>query len=369
MLKRQLKDWFRNHFESIPYGIGNRLMDTYRRILGRRKKIFFEKKEANLILNKIKDKKLQKAIVVYDYLSSPPTFGDFFCTVMLARYFACQGILTNFVILNGEYRGDWKDFDEEGKEERNLQHIKLAKILLSYGHASVEVINWKQFMSRLDEKSFDGKDIIFSKNVLSRSVVYANALNVLNYLCLDTSQDLLKKFLLTEAVFFEHTTYKKIEQQYITYHCRRSEKSTSLIRNTQDEEFIQICARLKDLYPSHKVLVLSDMTGYKYFKNLAEKHGLEYLFSKEYSESFFGDCGLLLGGAYHFTLRGGGIDMISIFSQSPYEHFASPINDDVLSNGKAASWSTTNQFYTDIKGASEVFLPSGNVELPFSTSF
>lgn len=363
MVKKQLKDWVRNCVESIPLGVGNRVMHTYRRLFGRRKKIYIETKEANRILNEIKDGKLKKALVVYDYLSSPPTYGDFFCTVMFARYFASQGISTDFIIINGDYRCDWENFDERGKKQRIEEHLKFAKILLNYKFALVEILNWEQFKVRLNMSSHSEQDVIFRNDVVSRSEIYAHSLNVLNHLCRDASLNFLRQFLLTANDFFEQVTFKKIEQPYITYHCRRSEKSTSLFRNTQDDEFIQIYARLRELYPSHKVLVLSDMVGYKYFKNLAQKLSLECLFSKEYSDSFFGDCGLLLGSAYHFTLRGGGIDMIAIFSECPYEQFATPINDYVLNNGKATSWSTSAQFYNDIKGVFEVFLPSGNVEL------
>ena len=368
MLKKLLKDWARGCIESIPLGLGASLMNAYRSLVGGRKKIYIETKEASRILHEIKDKKLNKALVVYDYQSSPPTYGDFLCTVMLARYFASQGISTDFMIINGGHRRDWENFDERGKKKRSEEHFKFAKILLNYKCASVEIINWEQFNERLDKKFYSKKDVIFRKNVLSRSVVYAHSLNVLNQLCRDASLNFIKKFLLTDSDFVEHIAFNKVKQRYITYHCRRSEKHTSLFRNTQDDEFIKTYNRLRELYPRHKVLVLSDVVGYKYFKNLAEKHGLECLFSKEYSDSFFGDCGLLLGGEYHFTLRGGGIDMISLFSECPYEHFASPVNDEMLNNGNATSWSTSAQFYQNINWSSELFLPSGNVELNFDLS-
>jgi hypothetical protein len=362
ILKKQLKDWFRNRITSLQFGVGDELMHIYRRLFGRRKKIYTEKKEANRILYKVKGGKLKKALVVYDCLSSPPTYGDFLCTVMLARYFASQGIFTYFLILNGEYRGDWSNFKEDDIRQRVDQHLKLAKTLLNYKSMSVDTLNWKQFKERLNKGFYCEKDIIFRKNVLSRSVVYAHSLNTLNHLCYNSSPILLKNFLLTDDDFSKNTIFKTVLQPYITYHCRRSEKSTSLFRNTQDDEFIQVYFRLRELYPNHKILVLSDMVGYKYFKNLSEKNNFECLFSKEYSDSFFGDCRLLLGGSYHFTLRGGGIDMISIFSESPYEQFATPINDYMLDNGKATSWSTPAQFYTDIKGAPDIFLPSGNIK-------
>ena len=363
VIKKQLKDWVRHKVKSVPFDLGNGLLHVYRKLLGRRKKIYMEKKEAVRILTAIKNGNLKKAVVVYDRLSSPPTLGDFFCTVMLARYFASQGIPTDFIMVDGEYRKDWLNFDSEGRKTRGEDHQHLAKIMLNFEAVSVETLTWSEIMERLNQgKGEKGQreeqDVIFRNNVMSRSVVYAHVLNVLNHLLVDAGKDHLGRFLLSFSDFSEH---EKISEPYITYHCRRSIKSTSLFRNTQDEEFIQIYSRLRELYPDYKILVLSDRVGFEYFEKLALSHGFDCLFSKQYSDSFFGDCGLLLKGAYHFTLRGGGIDMLSLFSKTPYEHFASPINDDVLSNGKATSWSTESQFYTDIKWAPELFLPSGNV--------
>tara|TARA_S200000501_G_scaffold358706_1_gene383741 strand:- start:1053 stop:1889 length:837 start_codon:yes stop_codon:yes gene_type:complete len=273
---------------------------------------------------------------------------------MLARYFLTIGIKTNFFIIEGEYRDDWKNFSDEGKIHRCDEHLKFAEILLDNKLCSVKKYNWKDFMASVNEH----KDIVFKKNVLTRTEVYAHSLNTLNHLCKNSQEMFLKRFLLKEEDFLNNIQYKKIDSPYVTYHCRRSEKTTSLFRNTQDQEFIQILSALTNLYPAHKVLILSDFVGYEYFKKLSKLHKLECLFSKDYSDSFFGDCGLLLGGDLHFTLRGGGIDMVSIFSQGPYEQFASPINDFMLENGKATSWSLDNQFYTDIKGQPGIFFPS-----------
>ncbi len=363
IVKRQIKDWLRRRVESLPFDLGNSLLHVYRKLLGRRKKIYTEKKEARRILSAISRGKLKKALVVYDRLSSPPTFGDYFYTIMLARYFASQNILTEFVIVDGEYRKDWLGLDKEEIKRRGESHQEFAKLLLDFEHASVETVTWTQFQEKLEQDSQKELDIIFRNNVLSRSVIYSLAHNILNYLCIDAGSAQLDQFLLSMDVFSKHVPFKKVERPYITYHCRRSEKSTSLFRNTRDDEFLQVYSRLKELYPNHIVIVLSDIVGFEYFKKLARKHDLECQFSKQYSDSFFGDCGLLLGGEYHFTLRGGGIDAISLYSKIPYEHFASPINDDVLENGKANAWSTGGQLFTDIKWSPNIFLPSGNVKL------
>lgn len=362
-VKKKVKDFIRSKIEVIPFNLGKKTINLYRSSLGMKKKNYFERKERTRLLDRLEKGNLERINVVYDYLSSPPTLGDFFYTVMLARYFTTLGVETRFIIIEDEYREDWKNFSLKEKKNRTAMHLKLAEMLLNPKFSSVLLRTWHDFSENLLEKLNHKEDIIFRNEIRSRSPLYSHSLNLINLLCEKNNDLFLKQFFLNEDIFFCEMPYKKIENPYITYHCRRSEKTTSQFRNTQAHEFIEINERLNELYPNYKVLILSDEVGYRYFKKLAYEHGVDCIFSKDYSDSFFGDCGLLLGSSFHFSLRGGGIDSLIFFSDCPYEEYASPINESLYGIRKATSWAKYNQLYHDIEGSAETFLPSGDIVL------
>jgi len=95
-----LKDWVRQFMESIPFNIGLNILKIYVYLIGRRKKIFYEKREAERIIQGIFSGEIKKALIVYDIKVSPPTYGDFFYMVMLARYFVSQNLYVNFVVID-----------------------------------------------------------------------------------------------------------------------------------------------------------------------------------------------------------------------------------------------------------------------------
>jgi len=365
---KKIKDGLRLSVEALPYGIGIKIIKLYLRVIGRKKKSYGEIKEARRILKRLKLKEIKKILIVYDNLASPPTYGDFLCTVMLARYFTSQDIPVSFVIVDGEYRADWRDLDADKKVQRTLAYIELATLLLDQTLSKVEVLKWPELEQRLKAYSDNEIDIPFKQCVMIRSYIYGHAFNVLNILCEKSSQSHLNRFLLSINDFSQKVSFTRPEQAYITYHCRYSQKQTSLDRNTKDGEFLQVCARLKSLYPEYELMIVSDAVGYAYFKSLAEKNNVDCIFSKEYSNTFFGDSALILGGEFHFTLRGGGIDIISLFSQGPYEQYASLANDDAWSSVRANVWSSQSQIFTDIKWSPKLFLPTGHVRLVFPAS-
>lgn len=361
--RRQLKDLIRRCVENMPYGVGNSIIKFYLCLVGRRKKIFIEKREANRILRVLQNGKMEKVLIVYDELASPPTYGDFLYVVMLARYFICQDITVNLVIVDGDYREDWSELDESRKLHRNADYIKLANLLLNPQLAMIEQLSWRQLNGRIKSAVEKGVDIPFRSSVLARAAVYKYAFNILNYLCAEFSQSQLDQFLLSIEDLEGSVVFNSPKQPYISWHCRRSQKETSLTRNTKNDEFLQIFSRLKALYPSYDIMVVSDVVGCDYFRELARKYKMECHFSKDYSDTFMGDGALILRSKYHFTLRGGGIDVFSIFSQNPYEVFATCVNERTWNREHANVWSSRSQIFTDIQGSTEVFLPSGKVKL------
>lgn len=323
--RQQIKKRIKKYLENLPYGFGVRVLIpparfvlVLRRLYILYKKINGEEKEARRILHALRNGKIKKTLVVYDNLVSPPTYGDFLCAVMLARYFTSQDIVTSFVIVDGDYRENWSVLNEAEKKQRVVDYTQIANLLLDPVLATVEVLSWPQLQARIQDSGDSSLDIPFCGKVLTRARVYSHTFNALCHLCSKSSQDHLDRFSLSFEELAGKVAFKKPEQPYITWACRYSMK-WGFGRNMNDRDFLQIYSRLKSLYPRHAIMVVSDKVGCNHFREIANQHGLPCLFSKDYSETFMGDGALVLGSSFYYQDRGGGIDIVPIFSALPYE--------------------------------------------------
>ena len=315
---------------------------TYRE---RYRKRTFEKKESVRILNSLNVFGVQKVAIVYDYSISPPTFGDYFDVVMLARYFVTLEINVDFVIIDGQYREDWRLSDKKTQNEMKLMHLKTAKLILDKSYTNIEVLQWTEFKKKYFDLAdsqfcFPGRD-----GILARTIpLYAHAYNVTNYLCADHDKDFIDKFLLSYEMLIDKVKVKMPTKPYITWGCRYS-KLWGKERNLTESEFLKIYLVLRSLYPNHEIMVVSDMIGCEYFKSIASQNNIQCLFSKDYSNNLFNDGVLILGSAYFYILRGGGISVFPQFSRVPHERITILYHQSVWLDGRGASWASNDHIY------------------------
>ena len=361
LMARQIRQ-VQCQIQSLPFGLGEKLISLYLSVYGYRRKSALEKNEAMRIARGLQEGLFKKFVVVYDELASPPTYGDFLCTVMLARYFSATGLFVKFVIISGEFRKDWVNLNAEEKERRTSDYVDLARALLPPQSAEIEVSSWAKFDREVLGPEKADQCVIFERCVTHRNPIYNYAFNTINLLCVNITRSHLMKFLLSQEELLCHIGRVKPAQRYITWHCRLSQKVTSQERNTTEEEFLYICQILKGLFPSFDLMIVSDSFGCQYFKKLAREHNISCLFSKDYSAKFLGDAALVLGSEYHFALRGGGIDMFALFSQISYEIHMTFMNERAWSRSKANTWSSRNQLYKDIKWSLATFPPTGKIK-------
>jgi len=285
---------------------------------GNYKKYLREKREVNRISVLLQKGELKNLLIVYDNLVSPPTYGDYFYVVMLARYFTTQDIIVNFVIVDGEYREDWLDLKDDEKKNLVSDYQSIASALLAPDCSIIEVLSSQQLQTRI-QTAVDGTiNVLFREEVTNRNHIYTYIINSLNRLCFNSSRSHLDSFLLSSEELALKFSSKKPEEPYITWGCRYSEK-WAFDRNLSDEEFLLIYDRLKTLYPNHAVIIVSDSLGCKNFKRITTRHGLTCLFSKDFSDNIMGDGTLVLGSDYFFMARCGGIVVFPWFSRVPYE--------------------------------------------------
>lgn len=131
---------------------------------------------------------------------------------------------------------------------------------------------------------------------------------------------------------------------YVTWACRYSER-WSIERNLSDEEFIRTYAHLRQRFPDQGIMVVSDAVGCAHFAELARRHRLDCMFSKQYSQTFLGDGALILNSEFCLQVLGGGIAVIPIFSKIPYEITTGVGYEVRWSKRKAMSWQQPSQSY------------------------
>ena len=307
-------------------------------------KFFRVRREIGQILTHLHNGKIKTILIVYDTLISPPTYGDFFYTVMFARYFTSKNISVNFVIVDGDTREDWSVYNDVEKNSIMTEYMSIARVLLDPDLAVVEVLTSPQLQARVRDGSAKGVYVPFRENVINRIVLYTSVMDTLNCLWSKSIQSHLDRFLLSYEELNLAVPFRKPNESYITWGCRLSNK-TAFDRNTSEENFVLIYARLKSLYPNHEIMIVSDALGCNYFKSLADKYGLTCLFSKDYSGTLMGDGGLILGSAYFFMQHCGGIIVFPWFSRVPYEMVISLVHEKPLNINKLYSWASKNQIW------------------------
>ena len=101
--------------------------------------------------------------------------------------------------------------------------------------------------------------------------------------------------------------------KYVTLHCRHNilqiRKKNN--RNLKKNEFLKIVKKIKNRFKKHRIMVVSDKLGCKFFKKFAIEKKLKIEFSKEFSSSFINDGILVLNSDYYFPMN-----MLALISNS-----------------------------------------------------
>lgn len=290
-----------------------------------------------------------RAVVVYDAACSPPTYGDFLYVVALARYFVARGMAVDFLIVASEFRADWAALGEGGALPLADEKRALAERFLPGGVARrVRTLTWTELAG---ESATWGEECVvpFEAEVLRRHPLYVHAFNLLNHLLESAPRDQI------EATLFSSRDLPRMESPafpggpYVAWHARHSLR-WSPERNITSDEFRAIYGVLTRAFPGHRLVVVSDAAGCAYFRGIATTEGLEALFSKDISPDFTGDAALVLGSAFYFQLRGGGMSTIGLCSLIPYMIVAPMKNEVMWSRLAATSWQTGRQRFVNATG-------------------
>ena len=284
----------------------------------------------NKEIKSLKETEKKTVVVVYDCNCSPPTLGDFFCTMMMARFFLLKKKKVKFYIVKDKVRREnWRRLKRNNYKKKISEFKKLAKILLSNTSSSFTVSSVK--FSYLKNKILISNKfhIFFEKRVLERKRIYNFCTNLIFRIVINEGSNFERKFLLNKNTFSK--TYKnKIDNDYITLHLRKAindknsdySKFISQWRNIDDNQISKILVSIHNKFPKYKIYLISDKFGTNYFKKIIYKKGTltsdivkKIRFSKDFTRSFLEDGHVILNSKYYFQIWGGGPCVFTYFSK------------------------------------------------------
>lgn len=344
------KEAIKKHILNLPFG-ESVLLPVARFILLHKyyvkmRKRLYEKREADYLLKRLRADDFEEAVIVYDLKVSPPTYGDFFYVVMIARFFLIIGKKVKFIIINSEFRKDTLNaYADEECHELVVRLSELLEIILKEKNCDTQIMCWHDWAKTIDKfEKAEKVLIVFKHKVINRVSIYDHCFNLINRLVSPLDSDQLNKFLLSKDDIASSVHIKYPPMPYITWAARYSTK-WGFRRNIEDNEFIEIYTSLHALYPSCAIMIVSDEIGCNYFKKLAQKNNLPSLFSKDFSGTFMGDCALVLGSDYFFQLRGGGISLAATYSSLPYCIICELVHEAAWKKNGLTVWAHDKQIW------------------------
>ena len=281
-------------------------------------------------------------VVTYDNLASPPTIGDLLCVIMCARFFANKDFKVIFHLIDDGYRADWKDLsDNEIKKFVELQ-LMIIKSFTSNLKIEIKKISFSDHVIAVKNNADSKYVFLFKNETLNRSPIYAYSFNVLNYLLSSETNEFLEKFLLSSTSL--ETKNQVSQTNYVTFNARRN-MNWDKNRNLTEYEFFKYYDRIRLKHESKKIILVSDLVGIEYYMNLAAKKNLRLEQSKSFGYGFVDDAYLVLNSDFYYQLKGGGLGMVALMSDLPFEIAVGTINENYWRYPTLTSWQKPSQNY------------------------
>jgi hypothetical protein len=285
-----------------------------------------------------------KVQLIHDNGCSPPTFGNYLETLLLARYLSVYGLSVEYVLISTKILPiDWKirGMSHNDKNEFIMEQLKLAKLILPKRVNFRTCHNYKLPNSKNVFILFKDKIRLKEINSISNISIY--------YLMIMHKFKYLKPFLLD---------YKKSTKNlnifggksYICINFR--EGIWDLERNNNLDLFLSDITFLSLKYPKNDIVILSNPSSLIRLKNKLnlsktyqtfEKKKRQILFQPE--KGFTAAAKIVLGSEFYFQRNGGGMGMISIFSKIPYLIVMREVAylENIRRGSRVVPWANENQ--------------------------
>ncbi len=337
MLIKVLKNFLRNFW--LPSIIKQRkkasLIKLKNSLLGNEARKLISEKSHN-----------SKLYIVHNLYTCPPSYGDFIWLIGLINVLKELRKEVNLIIVKGAYSNNWRKYkisNNGDKLAREFFEIS-EKIDKNNSRFSTKLIDQKEINQFLD--SVNHKELLFADQVKRNFPIYIMYFDLIGILI---SQTNLKYPSLSFSKKNANKFLNNFPEKYISLHLRYN-LEWGENRNPSDDEVIQLINGINKFTKAY-IVIVSDHIGCKYFKEIIEKKSKNknIIFSKDFTNSFYEDCELILNSSLYLQFKGGGTSAVPIFSSIPYLIYAKiySINETKCSEMSIASWSMNNQFWVE----------------------
>ena len=297
-------------------------------------------REFNFAINKDPN---STVVVKYDHTCSPPTYGDFFIILMIARFISLSGYKVRFEIIDSNRFGAiWNKLDIGDQDLFVLDQIKLAQ---KYLNKNCQVIIDGKFSSNSTPSTHGNKSIVPNHVVVYSGEFYRWAPYFLHLLIEKYKWQVPNGFLLKSM-------REKPVEKFVAWNVRKSKWAN--YRDTDVASLFKDYLELRTLFPTHSIVILSNQEGLDFaFNNLKR---LDTTFSSflasgrvsaQPNEGYLGAIDWILDSDFYFQRSGGGMGAVAIFSSVPYVMYS--IEQTSFfghhRNKKIAPWSAKNQVF------------------------
>jgi hypothetical protein len=282
-------------------------------------------------------------VIGYDNSNSPPTYGDYFVVLMVARFISMSGNQVRFEISDTQRGGKvWDTLRVEEQDSFVLDQIFLAQ---EYLNDNCQIIVKGKFQGESTYKS--NEKMKWERNCIEVQTkeFYQWAPYFLHLLIQRHDWKIPSNFLLKAKI-------GRPDFNYVTWHIRKS--TWAKYRDTNVASLKRDFEEIRHLFPTHKIIVLSNQEGLEFsFRMLDDLNpSFTALVSQgkvlpQPDRGYIGAISWILNSDFYFQRSGGGIGIIPIFSSVPYVMYSIEKTSFFghHRNKKIAPWSTENQIF------------------------
>ena len=282
-------------------------------------------------------------IIKYDHNNSPPTYGDYFIILMIARFLSKSGFRVRFEINDLCRSGTvWNALNVQAQDLFVLDQIKLAQELLN---EDCQIVVYGKYATK-STPSFkkDSSSILDEIDVFS-GAFYQWAPYFLHLLIIKYEWPIPSGFLL-------EAKNRKQTVRYVAWNIRKSIWAKH--RDTDKNSLIRDFREIRKLYPAHSIIILSNKEGIDFAAAELDKSDPSFadllargIVILQPNDGFLGGITWILNSDFYFQRSGGGMGAAAIFSSIPYVQYSIEKTSFFghHRNRKIAPWSAENQVF------------------------
>ena len=322
---RTIRRWLRELIIRIPGRIGESLILPQVRNLYIRlpfetwRKKRYAISEAKRLISALASGR-ESLTIVYDC----PVFGcGYGATVnmfLIARWANAHNLTVNFYFVVPDTGDTSGVFDHSGGHYSQDEVDYFIKDSMTFATA---LLNGQlSTVSRIPVSSLQGVVeslgngvLLFDDYTRNRRAFFRDLGNVFTQLMTKTAPEIQDRILFSPNEFRKLVSKSFPPGPYISWACRFNHKGFDIDRRTFSDEFQKIYIHLRERFPDHWILIISDEVGCQHYSSVATQLKInDLLFSKNYSSDFLGDGALIMLSDFFFCFRGGGIQGFPIYS-------------------------------------------------------